>query len=106
MEALKAKVERREKLSVFKHDIDDQVHEKHTIEEQKRQKVRRVQQHAGRVTPRLLCLTVCTMHHMQEREFAESQARQQAEWKREQQQQKEAAAKRKERYVIEAVRWR
>ena len=39
VEALKAKVERREKLSEFKSDIDYQVQEKLTIEEQRRKQV-------------------------------------------------------------------
>ncbi len=79
VEALKAKVERREKLSEFKSDIDHQVQEKLSLEEQRRQR---------------------------EREFADQQARQQAEWKREQAQQKEADARRKEKFVVEAVRVR
>ena len=39
-EAIKAKIDRKEKLHTFKAEIDHQVEEKHTIEEQKRQQVR------------------------------------------------------------------
>ncbi len=54
----------------------------------------------GHITFACVCMRAC----LQERAFAEAQAKQQAEWKREQAVQKETAAKRRERAIADSVR--